>query len=111
MVELYQDYEKTNSDPPHLPSALNNLPGYFCNHSPSQRLTALIVSLRDIFPCGTLTARTNREAGSPLHGLPEVIMEKNKQRAIGILIVLGSILVLVATWDIAENQARTNGVS
>jgi hypothetical protein len=38
-------------------------------------------------------------------------MEKNKQRAIGILIVLGSILVLVATWDIAEKQAHTNGVS
>jgi hypothetical protein len=30
-------------------------------------------------------------------------MEKNKQRAIGILMVLGSILVLVATWDLAEN--------
>jgi hypothetical protein len=38
-------------------------------------------------------------------------MEKNKQRAIGILIVLGSILVLVATWDIAEKQARMNEVS
>ena len=69
------------------------------------------MSLRDIFPCGTLTARTNTAADSSLHGLPEVIMEKNKQRAIGILIVLGSILVLVATWDIAEKQARTNGVS
>jgi hypothetical protein len=32
-------------------------------------------------------------------------MEKNKHRAIGILMVLGSILVLVATWDIAEKQA------
>jgi hypothetical protein len=38
-------------------------------------------------------------------------MEKNKQRAIGILMVLGSILVLVATWDIAEKQARTDEAS
>ena len=38
-------------------------------------------------------------------------MEKNKQRAIGILMVLGSILVLVATWDIAEKPARTGEVS
>ena len=38
-------------------------------------------------------------------------MEKNKQRAIGILVVLGSILVLVATWNIAEKQARSNGVT
>jgi hypothetical protein len=38
-------------------------------------------------------------------------MEKNKQRAIGILMVLGSILVLVATWDIAEKSARTGEVS
>jgi len=38
-------------------------------------------------------------------------MEKNKQRAIGILMVLGSILVLVATWDITEKPARTNEVS
>ena len=111
MVELYQDYEKTNSDPPHLPSALNNLPGYFRNHSPSQRLTALIVPVGNIFPCGTLTAQTNRAVASPLHGLPEVIMEKNKQRAIGILMVLGSILVLVATWDIAEKPARTGEVN
>jgi hypothetical protein len=27
---------------------------------------------------------------------------KSKQRAIGILLVLGSILVLFATWDLAE---------
>jgi hypothetical protein len=38
-------------------------------------------------------------------------MEKNRQRAIGILIVLGSILVLVATWDIAEKPALTDEVS
>ena len=38
-------------------------------------------------------------------------MEKNKQRAIGILMVLGTILVLVATWDIAETPARTDEVS
>jgi hypothetical protein len=111
MVELYQDYEKTNSDPPHLPTALNNLPGNFVTATDAQRLTALIVSLRDIFPCGTLTAPANTAAASPLHGLPEVIMEKNKQRAIGILVVLGSILVLVATWDIPEKPARTNEVS
>jgi hypothetical protein len=38
-------------------------------------------------------------------------MEKNKQRAIGILMVLGSILVLVATWDLAEKHPRMNEVS
>jgi hypothetical protein len=38
-------------------------------------------------------------------------MEKNKQRAIGILVVLGSILVLVATWDIGEKQARAGEVN
>jgi hypothetical protein len=31
-------------------------------------------------------------------------MDKNKQRAIGILLVLGSVLVLMATWDLPENQ-------
>jgi hypothetical protein len=38
-------------------------------------------------------------------------MEKNKQRAIGILVVLGSILVLVATWDLPEKSAGRNEVS
>jgi hypothetical protein len=38
-------------------------------------------------------------------------MENTKQRAIGILIVLGSILVLVATWDLTERQPRTNEVN
>jgi hypothetical protein len=28
---------------------------------------------------------------------------KSKQRAIGLLFVLGSILVLIATWDIPES--------
>jgi len=32
-----------------------------------------------------------------------LVMDKNKQRAIGILLVLGSILVLMATWDLPEN--------
>jgi len=32
------------------------------------------------------------------------LMERNKQRAIGILLVLGSILVLMATWDLPESQ-------
>jgi hypothetical protein len=32
-------------------------------------------------------------------------MDKNKQRAIGIFRVLGSILVLVATWDLPEDRA------
>jgi len=31
-------------------------------------------------------------------------MDKNKQRAVGILLVLGSILVLMATWDLPENR-------
>jgi len=31
-------------------------------------------------------------------------MDKNKQRAIGILLVLSSILVLMATWDLPENR-------
>jgi hypothetical protein len=38
-------------------------------------------------------------------------MEKNKQRALGILVVLGSILVLVATWGLPEKAARTNEMS
>ncbi len=29
-------------------------------------------------------------------------MDRNKQRAISILFVLGSILVLMATWDLPE---------
>jgi hypothetical protein len=35
----------------------------------------------------------------------EVAMDnlKSKQRAIGLLFVLGSILVLIATWDIPES--------
>ena len=33
-----------------------------------------------------------------------LVMDKNKQRAIGILLVLGSILVLMATWDLPENR-------
>ena len=32
-------------------------------------------------------------------------MDKNKQRAVGILLVLGSILVLMATWDLPENRS------
>jgi hypothetical protein len=31
-------------------------------------------------------------------------MDNNKQRAIGILFVLGSILVLMATWDVPERR-------
>ena len=36
-------------------------------------------------------------------------MGKNKQRAIGILMILGSILVLVATWDLPELPVAPNG--
>ena len=32
-------------------------------------------------------------------------MGKNKQRAIGILLVLGSILVLMASWNLLENRS------
>jgi hypothetical protein len=32
------------------------------------------------------------------------VMENNKQRAMGILFVLGSILVLVATWNAPEDR-------
>jgi len=31
-------------------------------------------------------------------------MERNKQRAISILLVLGSVLVLMATWNLSENR-------
>ena len=31
-------------------------------------------------------------------------MENNKQRAIGILFVLGSLLVLMATWTASEDR-------
>jgi hypothetical protein len=32
-------------------------------------------------------------------------MQKSKHRAIGILLVFGSILVLMATWDLPENRS------
>lgn len=37
-------------------------------------------------------------------------MEKNKQRAIGVLMILGSVLFLVASWDLnlPEKPAATN---
>jgi hypothetical protein len=38
-------------------------------------------------------------------------MEKNTERAIGILIVLGSLLVLVATWSLPEKSGRTDEVN
>jgi hypothetical protein len=31
-------------------------------------------------------------------------MDNYKERAIGILLLLGSILVLMATWDLPENR-------
>jgi len=31
-------------------------------------------------------------------------LDKNKQRAVGILFVLGTILVLLATWDLPEDR-------
>ena len=34
-----------------------------------------------------------------------LVMDKNKQRAIGILLVFGSILVLIATWDFPEGRS------
>ena len=32
-------------------------------------------------------------------------MDKNKQRAVGILVFLGGILVLLATWDFPESPS------
>ncbi len=32
-------------------------------------------------------------------------MDRNKQRAVSILFVLGSILVLMATWDLPEEES------
>jgi hypothetical protein len=111
MVELYQDYEKTNSDPPHLPSALNNLPGQFHDRGRSSTPNCFSCVTSQYISVWHADCPNKWSAASPLHGLPEVIMEKNKQRAIGILMVLGSILVLVATWDIAEKPARTGEVN
>jgi hypothetical protein len=31
-------------------------------------------------------------------------MEKSRVRAVGILLIFGSILVLMATWDLPENR-------
>ncbi len=31
-------------------------------------------------------------------------MAKNKQRAVSILLFLGGVLVLIATWNLPENQ-------
>jgi hypothetical protein len=31
-------------------------------------------------------------------------LEKNKQRAVGILFLLGTILVLMATWDLPQDR-------
>jgi hypothetical protein len=32
-------------------------------------------------------------------------MDRNRQKAISILFVLGSILILMATWDLAEERS------
>jgi hypothetical protein len=31
-------------------------------------------------------------------------LDKNKQRAVGILFILGTILVLIANWDLPEDR-------
>jgi hypothetical protein len=38
-------------------------------------------------------------------------MKKNKERAIGILIVLGSLLLLVATWNLPETSQHIDEVN
>ena len=35
--------------------------------------------------------------------------QKSRQRAVGILVLLGSILVLLATWDLPENGSTQDG--
>jgi predicted membrane protein len=34
-----------------------------------------------------------------------LVMDKNKQRAVSILLFLGSILVLMAMWDLSESPS------
>lgn len=74
-----------NSDPKHLATELNNLPSYLSRRSRSPSVTAL-VALLPILPT------------SPLYETLGPAIDNSKQSALGILFVLGSNLVLVATW-------------
>ena len=70
-VKLYQDLEKTNSDPPHLPTGLNNLPGHLPRRDPHLCVTALIVLLPKI-SCVARVLPYSILIASQLHEIPEV---------------------------------------
>jgi hypothetical protein len=81
---------------------LNNLPGQWPGCGESLGVTALVVLLPKDFLYGPRPAPLNSE--NQQHGISEVEMANYKEKAIGILFVLGSILVLMATWDLPENH-------
>ena len=91
-----------NSDLPDLPARSNNLPGQSPERSPSPRVTALVALLPINFLCGPQPALFHRASGyiEPLR----ITLDKNKQRAVSILLFFGTILVLMATWDLPEDH-------
>jgi len=87
---------------PYLPTGQNNLRGYLRARDPRQCLTAL-VALHPVISCVARVLPYSIETANYMEHL-RFLMERNKQRAIGILLVLGSILVLMATWDLPQSQ-------
>jgi succinate dehydrogenase/fumarate reductase cytochrome b subunit len=82
---------------------LNNLPGHSRGCGRNPYVTALVLLLPIIFRMVLGMRYSICLAGYKEH--LRLVMDKNKQRAIGILLVLGSILVMVATWDLPENRS------
>jgi len=70
-VKLYQDLVKTNSDPPHLPTGLKNLPGHLPRRDPNLCVTALIALLPKIY-CVARVLPYAMLTDSQLHETPEV---------------------------------------
>jgi hypothetical protein len=70
-VKLYQDPVKTNSDPPHLPTGLKNLPGHLLRRDPHLCVTSLIALLPKIY-CVARVLPYAMLMDSQLHETPEV---------------------------------------
>ena len=70
-VKLYQDLVKTNSDPPHLPTGLKNLPGHLLRRDPHLCVTSLIALLPKIY-CVARVLPYAMLMDSQLHETPEV---------------------------------------
>ncbi len=86
----------------YLPRGQNNLRGYLRGRDPRQCLTAL-VALHPVISCVARVLPYSIETANYMEHLRSLV-ERNKQRAIGILLALGSILVLIATWDLPQSQ-------